>query len=167
MRARCRCALLLHQQALAPHHSHCPPHHLPHRDWNILLDQHGGPDHGDPTGELCEGLIQCGSDAMLIADTTQSPPVVYKQAFYWYMGHVSRFVPPQSVRIGATLAREGASAATPILGAAFTTPSGATVLVLQNAQDTAELVAVDDPRVGSTGWVTLPPHAIVTLEYSV
>ena len=52
-------------------------------DWNILLDQHGGPDHGDPTGELCEGLIPCGSDAMVIADLSVSPPVLHKQAFYW------------------------------------------------------------------------------------
>ena len=141
---------------------------MPDSDWNILLDQHGGPDHGDPTGELCEGLIPCGSDAMLIADTTQSPPVVYKQAFYYYMAHISRFVPPQSVRLGAALARVGAgSNATTILGAAFATPSGSTVLVLQNAQDTSELVAVDDPRAGSLGWLEMPAHSIMTLEWNV
>ena len=135
---------------------------------SLILDQNGAPDHGDPTGELCEGLIQCGSDAMLIADTTVSPPVVYKQTFYYYMAHVSRFVPPQSVRLGAALAREGGGNATsPVLGAAFATPAGTTVLVLQNAQDTAELVAVDDPRAGSLGWVEVPAHAIVTVEWAV
>ena len=107
---------------------------------------------------------------MLIADTTQSPPVVYKQAFYYYMAHVSRFVSPQSVRIGAALARAGggggANATSPILGAAFATPAGATVLVLQNSQDAPELVAVDDPRAGSLGWLELPAHSIVTLEWS-
>jgi len=117
--------------------------------------------------ELCEGLIPCGSDAMLIADTTQSPPVVYKQAFYYYMAHVSRFVPPGSVRLGAALARAGGNGSTPVLGAAFATPANTTVLVLQNAQDTAELVAVDDPRAGSLGWAEVPAHSIVTLEWAV
>jgi glucosylceramidase len=152
------------------HSSADPPPPFPPSpsDWNILLDEHGGPDHGDPTGELCEGLIQCGSDAMLIADTTVSPPVVYKQAFYYYMAHVSRFVPPGSVRLGAALSREGGgNATTPILGAAFATPSGSTVLILQNSQDTAESVAVDDPRAGSLGWMQVPAHSIVTLEWSV
>jgi len=144
-----------------------PPRALPRRDWNILLNEHGAPDHGDPTGELCEGLIPCGSDAMLIADTTQSPPVVYKQAFYYYMAHVSRFVPPGSVRLGAALARAGGNGSTPVLGAAFATPANTTVLVLQNAQDTAELVAVDDPRAGSLGWAEVPAHSIVTLEWAV
>lgn len=37
-------------------------------DWNILLDMDGGPTHPGP-GE-CEGLIKCGDDAMIIADTT-------------------------------------------------------------------------------------------------
>jgi len=138
-------------------------------DWNILLDNHGGPDHGDPTGELCEGLIPCGSDAMLIADTSVSPPVVYKQAFYWYMGHVSRFVPPGSVRIGAALERVGgggnAPPATPILGVPFVTPQGNTVLVLQNAQNTSELISVEDARVGYLGWFDMPPHSIVTLTW--
>ena len=135
-------------------------------DWNILLDNRGGPDHGDPTGEECEGLIPCGSDAMLIADLTVSPPVVYKQAFYWYMGHVSRFVPPDSVRIGATLARaSGSNASTPILGVPFVTPQGATVLVLQNSLDSTEAVAVEDARVGYLGWFDLPPHSIVTLTW--
>lgn len=139
-------------------------------DWNILLDNKGGPDHGDPTGELCEGLIPCGSDAMLIADLTVSPPVVYKQAFYWYMGHVSRFVPPGSVRVGGMLERVGGGGGgnntTPILGAAFETPQGDTVLVLQNGQDSGEMVEVVDPRVGYLGWMELPPHSIVTLSWS-
>jgi glucosylceramidase len=105
---------------------------------------------------------------MLIADTTQSPPVVYKQAFYYYMAHVSRFVPPGSVRLGAALAREGGSnATTPVLGVAFATPAGSTVLVIQNAEDAAELVAVDDPRAGSLGWVEVPAHSIMTLEWTV
>lgn len=37
-------------------------------DWNLALDIHSGPSHADPTGEMCEGLIPCGSNSMLIVD---------------------------------------------------------------------------------------------------
>ncbi len=134
-------------------------------DWNILLNQHGAPDHGDPTGELCEGLIVCGSDAMMIADTSVNPPIVYKQAFYWYFAHLSRFIPPGSIRIGSTLQRP-ASGATPIIGVAFTTPDGGTALVLQNAQNTTEHIDIEDPRAGFLA-LDMPPRSIVTITWSV
>jgi len=72
-------------------------------DWNILLDMRGGPTHPAP-GE-CEGLIECGDDAMMIANTTFRDPstgvtAVYPQIFYWYMGHFSRFIIPGSSRVG-------------------------------------------------------------------
>ena len=132
-------------------------------DWNVALDEKGGPDHGDPTGEECEGLIQCGSAAMLIADFTALPPVVYKQAFYWYMAHVSRFVPVGSVRVGSVTARAAGGAST-LLAAAFATPDGGTALVAMNDQDTPEWVVVADARFGEAG-LSVPAHAIVTLVY--
>lgn len=133
-------------------------------DWNILLDQRGAPDHGDPTGELCEGLIPCGSNAMLIADLSLNPPVVYKQAFYWYMGHVSRFVPPGSIRLGSSLSREGPNTTQAVLGIAFSTPDSHTVVVLMNTQDTPEAIVLQDPRYGAIN-ATMPPHSIQTWVY--
>ena len=49
-------------------------------DWNVLLDREGGPTHPGHLPDECEGLIKCGDDAMVIADTaTQklppSPPI--------------------------------------------------------------------------------------------
>lgn len=52
-------------------------------DWNLILDMLGGPNHAGP--DECEGLIKCGSDAMLLADTDSQ--VVYPQIFYYYVGH--------------------------------------------------------------------------------
>ena len=52
-------------------------------DWNLILDMLGGPDHAGP--DECEGLIKCGSDAMLLADTENQ--AVYPQIFYYYVGH--------------------------------------------------------------------------------
>ena len=53
-------------------------------DWNLLLDMLGGPDHAGP--DKCEGLIKCGSDAMLLADADNQ--VVFPQVFYYYVGHI-------------------------------------------------------------------------------
>ncbi len=52
-------------------------------DWNLILDLLGGPDHGGP--DECEGLLKCGSDGMLLADTDKQ--IIYPQVFYYYMGH--------------------------------------------------------------------------------
>ena len=130
-------------------------------DWNILLDQNGAPDHGDPTGELCEGIIPCGSAAMLIADVTASPPTVHKQAFYYYVGHLSRFVPPGSVRIGATWA---AGDSANLTAAAFATPSNSTVLVVMNALDEARTLRLADARFGALE-ATIAAHSIETWEW--
>jgi len=58
-------------------------------DWNILLDQQGGPNH---VGNFC--------DAPLIADVTKSPPTLTYQPTYYAMGTFSRFLPEGSIRIG-------------------------------------------------------------------
>ena len=133
-------------------------------DWNILLDQNGAPDHGDPTGELCEGIITCGSDAMLIADVTASPPTVHKQAFFWYMSHVSRFVPPGSVRVGCSLAGAAGGAAGNVTAAAFATPANTTVFVVMSTFDDAREVTLSDARFGVVQ-ATVAPHSIETWEW--
>jgi glucosylceramidase len=131
-------------------------------DWNLLLDQNGGPDHGDPTGELCEGLIPCGSNAQIIADVTQKPPKVYKQAFYWYMAHVSLFVPPGSVVINCTVAAgAGGGDAANLTAAAFSTPGGGTAFVVMNARDDARTLVLSDARFGSVQ-ATVAAHSIET-----
>lgn len=133
-------------------------------DWNILLDQNGAPDHGDPTGERCEGIIRCGSDAMLIADVSVSPPVVYKQTFYFYMGHVSRFVPPGSVRTGSAAVGAGADSGS-VTAVAFARPAtGDNVVVVMNKGDTPVPFVLLDARFGAAN-TTLPPHSIQTWVY--
>ena len=53
-------------------------------DWNLLLDLLQGPDHAGPSE--CEGVIKCGSDAMLLADIDKQ--IIYPQIFYYYVGHI-------------------------------------------------------------------------------
>ena len=57
-------------------------------DWNILLDMKGGPNWA---GNVV--------DAPIIADTAGGQ-AVYKQPMFYYLGHITKFVPPGSVRIG-------------------------------------------------------------------
>ena len=53
-------------------------------DWNLLLDKYGGPNHSFV--KECEGVIKCGSDAMLLVDVDQQ--ILYPQVFYYYVGHL-------------------------------------------------------------------------------
>ena len=137
-------------------------------DWNLLLDEYGGPNHSDPTGGECEKLIKCGSDAMVIYQDGK----LYPQAYYYYMGHVSKFIPPGSVRVGlATVGGSGgaapanASAApTAVLATAAVTPAGGTVVVAMNQGDEAAPITLADPARG-TASATLPPHSIATFVY--
>ena len=59
-------------------------------DWNLLLDAEGGPNH---KGNTC--------DAPIIATEDFSSIVV--QPKFYYMGHISKFVPPGSRRIAGTV----------------------------------------------------------------
>ena len=125
-------------------------------DWNLLLDDVGGPDHADPTGKDCEGLIKCGSDAMMIVRNGEELEL---QAFYYYMGHISKFVPPGSRRIG--LANSSAA----VTATAMLTPENDTVVVVMNEQDVAVALSLIDTEFGLAN-TTLLPHSIVTLVYA-
>jgi len=60
-------------------------------DWNILLDQTGGPNH---VGNYC--------DAPIIADvssTNSDDFELYYHPQYWYLGHFSKFLPKGSYRL--------------------------------------------------------------------
>lgn len=58
-------------------------------DWNILLDRDGGPNH---VGNFC--------DAAIIADTSDyNNAAIYFHPQYYYMGHFSKFLAPNSVRV--------------------------------------------------------------------
>ena len=62
-------------------------------DWNVLLDREGGPNH---VGNFC--------DAAIIADTTtDGEAAIYFHPQYYYMGHFSKFLPPNSTRVDTTV----------------------------------------------------------------
>jgi glucosylceramidase len=61
-------------------------------DWNILLDQNGGPNH---VGNFCF--------APLHADTV-TDELIYTPSYY-YIGHFSKFIRPNAKRISSVSSR--------------------------------------------------------------
>ncbi len=111
-------------------------------DWNLALDQHGGPNH---VGNWC--------DAPIIVDTGQRTWT--RQSSYWYIGHFSRYMLPGARRLFSTQAGNG------LESVAARNPDGSLVIVVCNRGDQSLCAAL---RVDGT-WaeLTVPAHAIQTL----
>jgi glucosylceramidase len=87
-------------------------------DWNIALDERGGPNH---VGNFC--------DAPVIVDT-RSHTARYEASFY-YIGQFSRFVKPGAHRIASSGGPAG------LESVAFANPDGSLAVVVLNRTDTA------------------------------
>src|SRR5436190_927107 len=85
-------------------------------DWNILLDERGGPNH---VGNFCMAPIH--------ADT-RTGALIYTTSYY-YIGHFSKFIRPGAKRILA------ASSRSMLLTTAFVNPDGTVVVVVMNPTD--------------------------------
>jgi glucosylceramidase len=85
-------------------------------DWNILLDENGGPNHA---GNFCFAPVH--------ADT-RTGQLIYTNAFY-YIGHFSRFVRPGAKRIAISTNR-------PVLQTTgFLNKDGSIVVIVMNTTD--------------------------------
>jgi glucosylceramidase len=82
-------------------------------DWNLLLDQSGGPNH---VGNLCS--------APMLADT--GADLLRVQSSYPYIGHFARFVRPGARRVLCAATRQDLEAA------AFVHDDGGTAIVVMN-----------------------------------
>jgi len=85
-------------------------------DWNVLLDQTGGPNH---VGNFCF--------APIIADT-RTGQLIYTNAYH-YIGHFARFVRPGARRVVASSNRDWLSTT------AFRNPDGRLAVVVLNLSD--------------------------------
>ena len=86
-------------------------------DWNILLDERGGPNH---VGNYCFAPIH--------ADT-RTGELIYTNSYY-YLGHFSKFIQPGAKRIASSPSR------TTLQSTAFLNPDGKiTVIVLNLSAD--------------------------------
>lgn len=109
--------------------------------WNLAADPENGPhtDDGGCTG--CRGAL-----------TIDGNTVTRLLAFYT-LAHMSKFVPPRSVRIGSATSET-------LPNVAFRTPEGKTVLVVSNTSGEAQSFVI---REGSRTWnSSLPAGAAAT-----
>jgi glucosylceramidase len=85
-------------------------------DWNILLDETGGPNH---VKNFCFAPVH--------ADTRTSK-LIYTNSYY-YIGHFSKFVRPGAKRIASSPSRSQ------LLSTAFVNPDGRVSVVVMNQSD--------------------------------
>ncbi|MEZ5427974.1 MAG: glycoside hydrolase family 30 protein [Pyrinomonadaceae bacterium] len=113
-------------------------------DWNILLDEKGGPNH---VGNFCFAPVH--------ADT-QKGELIYTNSFY-YIGHFSRFIRTGARRIAASPSRSA------LLSTAFVNPDGkvSTVVMNRGDKEIAYFLWTD----GQAAEVKIPPRAIQTLVF--
>ncbi len=111
-------------------------------DWNILLDEKGGPNH---VGNYCL--------APVIADTRDGS--LHYMDSYWYIGHISKFVRPGAVKVLTSSTQDD------LPGASFVNSDGSlTVVVLNETESTRDVVIWID---GSAFRAKMPERSIMTL----
>ncbi|WP_404330929.1 glycoside hydrolase family 30 beta sandwich domain-containing protein [Mesobacillus maritimus] len=110
-------------------------------DWNIVLNEQGGPNH---VGNYC--------DAPVIADT-KTGEIHYNSSFY-YIGHFSKYIKPNAVRIAHELNHESLKAVS------FQNEDGTIVAVVMNDADKAETFTIS--LESQTADIELPEHSITT-----
>ena len=113
-------------------------------DWNILLDETGGPNH---VQNLCFAPIH--------ADT-RTNELIYTPSYY-YIGHFSKFIKPNATRVSTTTSRST------LESTSFINENKQMVTVVMNktnAPITYKLL-VDDSEVS----LTIPAHAMQSLLY--
>jgi glucosylceramidase len=113
-------------------------------DWNILLDEKGGPNH---VSNFCF--------APLHADT-RTGQLIYTNSFY-YIGHFSKFIRPGAKRIASSPSRSA------LTSTAFTNPDGKVAVVVMNKGD--KEVSYYLWVAGEAAQVMSPPHSIQTLLF--
>lgn len=114
-------------------------------DWNIVLDETGGPNH---VGNLC--------DAPIIVDTKEK--VVHYNSSYYYIGHFSKFIRPNAVRVESSIS----STNDKLYSLSCLNENKSKVLVLMNESDKNEYVEVNIDK-ENTYFIDVEAHSILTL----
>ncbi|MDO4306654.1 MAG: glycoside hydrolase family 30 beta sandwich domain-containing protein [Eubacteriales bacterium] len=113
-------------------------------DWNLLLDEKGGPNH---VGNFCAAPVMASEDGLDFE----------KRLSYYYIGHFSRYVKKGACAAAVT------SFSTDVETSGFVNPSGERVIVLLNRQEKAISIALGKDGKGKN--LLLAPHTITTVCY--
>ncbi len=111
-------------------------------DWNILLDENGGPNH---VGNFCFAPVHAN---------TKTNDLIYTSAYY-YIGHFSKFVRPGAERIIASVNR------TNLLTTAFKNPDGTIAVIVMNKGN--EATAYNLWIANKAVEIQSPAHSIQTI----
>ncbi|MFD0763804.1 glycoside hydrolase family 30 beta sandwich domain-containing protein [Mucilaginibacter lutimaris] len=111
-------------------------------DWNILLDEKGGPNH---VGNFCFAPVH--------ADT-RNGQLLYTNSYY-YIGHFSKYIQAGAKRIAAAASRDK------LLTTAYQNPNGSIAVVVMNRTD--EKIDYSLWIKGKAAKTTSEPHSIATL----
>ncbi len=111
-------------------------------DWNLLLDEHGGPNH---VGNLCS--------APVLADASRT--ALHYQSSYAALGHFARFMQPGARRVLCAATREVLECT------AALNPDGSVVVVVLNRGDERQRFSLQGSGMHSE--VLLPARSIATL----
>lgn len=112
-------------------------------DWNILLDEKGGPNH---VGNFCFAPIH---------GDTQSGDLIFTPTYY-YIGHFSKFIRPGAKRISTVSSRSH------LLSTSFVNEDNSMVNVVMNQSDEAldyKLYVGQDEAIS----LSIPPRAIQSI----
>lgn len=113
-------------------------------DWNILLDENGGPNH---VGNFCFAPVHA---------VTAAGELIYTPS-YFYIGHFSKFIRPNDKRVSTVCSRSQ------LLATTFSNENGKMVSVVMNQGDKEINYKL---YIGSAAVdVRIPAHAIQTLVY--
>jgi glucosylceramidase len=113
-------------------------------DWNILLDEKGGPNH---VGNFCFAPVHA---------KTKEGTLHYMNSYY-YAGHFSKFIRPGAKRIACSSSRAQ------LLSTAFQNPDGTIAVVIMNKQNTP--VNFRMYLGGQAVEAVSLPHSIMTLVF--
>ena len=113
-------------------------------DWNILLDQHGGPNH---VGNFCFAPIH--------ADL-ESGELIYTPSYY-YIGHFSKFIRPEAQRVSTVSNRSF------LLTTSFINTDGKVATVVMNKTDNALKYNLNVS--GVSAHLEIPARAMQTIVY--
>jgi glucosylceramidase len=113
-------------------------------DWNILLDETGGPNH---VGNFCLAPVH---------GDTKTGELIYTPSYY-YIGHFSKFIKAGAKRINSVASRSQ------LMTTSFMNPDGKIVTIVMN--QSSKEVKYNLSVATEAAEATIPAHAIQTLIF--